>query len=166
MEVCLKVGRILVLSVSSLFFIAFTAYLYWYADLPNYHDIALFVNLDILAQIMAYSFLTLFILLGVANIALLVSIRAKNKIQNHLTYQFKKEQRTLLIILFFFEMSYGFRFFIDSLVLTGWTCQNSFKVFLQYDIMCFCDGLSFLPLLLFHNKNFQSQTNLDEPSIE
>ena len=41
--------------------------------------------------ILSYSFLILFIFLGAANIALFVSIRAKNKMQNHLTYQFKKE---------------------------------------------------------------------------
>ena len=37
------------------------------------------MHMDMFDLILAYSFLTLFVLMGAANIALLVSIRAKNK---------------------------------------------------------------------------------------
>ena len=92
MEKCLKIGRILVLLLSSLTFIAFMVYSYWSANLPQNDNIAVLTHLDEFDEILAYSFLTLFILMGAANIALLVSIRAKNKMESHLTtYQFKKE---------------------------------------------------------------------------
>ena len=88
----MKIGRILVLLVSTLTFIAFMVYSYWSANLPQNDNIAVLTHLDEFDEILAYSFLTLFILMGAANIALLVSIRAKNKMENHLTtYQFKKE---------------------------------------------------------------------------
>ena len=58
---------------------------------------------------LSYTVLLMFLLMAAVNIALFCQIRAKEKS----LYHFRREQKTLLIILAFFELSYLLRFIWD-----------------------------------------------------
>ena len=66
------------------------------------------------ANILAYLFLIMFIMMATANTALMLQIRAMNRLNSgRATYIFSKEKCTLAIVLIFFGLSYLFRFAWD-----------------------------------------------------
>ena len=111
-------------------------------------------------NIIAYSFLLLYILMAAVNLALMLQIRAMKKNRSgSATYAFRKEKCTLVVILVFFGFSYLTRFVWDR-YLNGklFTPDKGMFIFwLTYDLVTYVDGLSFAALLLFHKSNFKEQ---------
>ena len=91
-----------------------------------------------------------------ANLALFIQIRKKNKLFGKRTYQFKKEQCNMVIVLLFFELSYGIRYvndqFFSQQILEK---RGLYAYFVSYQVIVALDGVSFLVLLLFHYRNFR-----------
>ena len=103
----------------------------------------------------AYSFLTMFFVMAGVNIFLVFQIRAKERsLEGRSAHfkSFKREKRTLAIILFFFELSYLLRFFWDDIFAPE--IADSFAREIVYDLIAFADGLAFTALLIFHKNNF------------
>ena len=73
-----------------------------------------------------------------------------------------------MIILFFFELSFLFRFVFDSIIAPQITKNyenwSYFQTEFTYDIVVFTEGLSFIFLLFFHFKNFRVQGKIDANS--
>ena len=109
-------------------------------------------------------FLTIFLLMLALNIDLFIQIRRKNRLYGSVTYQFKREKRTIIAILTFFLMSYGVRFlwdfkldnFIVSATGTVPDLTLDYRDCMVFEFVIVLDGASFLVLLLFHLKNFRS----------
>ena len=59
----------------------------------------------------------------------------------------------MLIIYLCFELAYGVRFVYDVFYSTG--RHPFFEIHMIADLMVLTEGLSFLALLIFHNKNFK-----------
>ena len=91
------------------------------------------------------------------NIILAFQVRANLKLLGtRSTYSFSKEKYALVMILFFFELSYGLRFVWDVLIYSGSdNTSKGFGYYLAFDMVGFVDSLSFTALLLFHRKNFR-----------
>ena len=110
------------------------------------------------SQVIAFSFLTLFIMMAAVNIVLFRMFRKQsNMLDSELNY-FYKEQCILTTVLVFFEFSYVFRFlyseFLDNANLNE--DSNLFAKWVLFDLTILVDGLSFAALLTFHYKNFKA----------
>ena len=96
--------------------------------------------------------------MATANITLILHLRNMNRNNyGRATYSFKREQRTLAIILVFFGLSYLIRFIWDAYLEAKIRSESIFEFEMVYDLVNFADGVSFAALLLFHNKNFKMQ---------
>ena len=98
----------------------------------------------------------MFFIMAAVNILLICVMRKrKNSTLNRSSSDdFKKESCTLNIMLFFFELSYLFRFFWDQYLHKIWK-EKSFAYRTAYDVSLYIDVLPFIALLLFHWKNFK-----------
>lgn len=114
-------------------------------------NLELFNGLEHLAKILGYFFLAFFVLMGTVNAFLIVQIRAKTRTLQLENNIFDQEKRRLLLILFFFELSYFSRFIWDEWLITS---KKRFLQFFVADLVMFLDGLSFLALLILHRKSF------------
>ena len=105
---------------------------------------------------MAFVFLAMFILMGAVNIALMYQIWARNReVRNTSEIKFKKEQRTLTIILFLFELSYLSRFVVNLAFVEETQNNFSYKNLVAVDFAFMLDGLALFALMFFHYKNFK-----------
>ena len=89
---------------------------------------------------------------------LLSQTKAKRRVELGIqeTASFKKENWTLVIILFFFSISYGLRFVYDGFLIATWKERNAeFATNFLYAIMNSFEGITFMTVLLYHNKNFK-----------
>ena len=118
---------------------------------------------DLVGNCFALAFLLELVLLASLNIALFIQIRIKNQ-KSIQTYHFKKEQRTLAIILIFFELSYGIRCFWSSYVnhrtekvLNSRNYDAFYMIFMGSQLVYSLDGITFFVLLLFHYRNFRTK---------
>ena len=68
---------------------------------------------------------------------------------------FKREKRTLMTILFFFELSYLVRFAIGWVFADVNQSNFTFEDYIIVDLAFMTDGFALLALLIFHYKNFK-----------
>ena len=108
----LQIGQTLIIIVSVLGFSIYTILAIITAHQNNGTPFG--KNRELLAECVSYGFLSMFFIMLFVNLALFVQIRKKNKLFGKRTYQFKKEQCTMVIILLFFELSYGIRYVNDQ----------------------------------------------------
>ena len=111
--------------------------------------------------------LFMFFFMGIVFIFLLRVMRKKKKMaqlrNGGIAYSFRKEFRSLKIILFFFELSYFFEFlwdqYFDKLLF-----YNYFAYLLSFDVSLYIDAVQFLVFLLFHCKNFRTSKRVPDES--
>ena len=103
-----------------------------------------------------------FILIGISNILLMLEILKKQRLTGA---DFKKEQCTLVVILIFYELGYGIRFFLDEFVYYDLVGKWFAYHMLGFAIAIF-EGASLLVLLLYHNKNFKQAQSVDDNATQ
>ena len=108
----MRIGQTLTLIVSNLGFSIYTILAIITAH--QYNGTPFGNDRELLAKCISYGFLSLFFIMLFANLALFIQIRKKNKLFGKRTYQFKKEQCNMVIVLLFFELSYGIRYVNDQ----------------------------------------------------
>ena len=73
----------------------------------------------------------------------------------HAKASFRRENLALVIILFFFCLSYGIRFVFNVYLDDHWLDRGKwFAWYLTIDIISLGEGTSFMAVLLYHSKNF------------
>ena len=80
------------------------------------------------------------------------------------TPAFRCQRAKLICTLIFFELSFLLRFMWD-IVIVDLIYENSslFAYFMIYDVIVLAEGLSFLALFVFHNKNFTRKATPNSP---
>ena len=101
----------------------------------------------------------MFIVMGCVNLFLMLQIKRFRKLSPSLVEDkaFKKEQKTLVIVLVIFEISYFTRFLAEELLFEDLTLNNLFMVLTIGCVAFIFDGVSFLVLLIVHYRNFKPQ---------
>ena len=93
--------------------LGFLAYIVWISIYASRHED---MDVPVVWVTLSIVFFAIFVLIAVVNIALLIQINKSNKeVRNISDRAFKRERRTLITILFFFEVSYLVRFTVDML---------------------------------------------------
>ena len=98
----LQFGQFTAIALTSSGFLAYTIAAIVTSEMPKNEGIPFNTRWILLLKILSYLFLTLFILMATANIALMLQIRAmKQENLGSANYIFRKEKCTLVIILKF-----------------------------------------------------------------
>ena len=102
-----------------------------------------------------YFFLANFLLMAVGNSILILELRKTNRLQQH--YKFDREQCTMFVIYFFFELGGLLRSLNDIILSNGhFKYDYSFVGIIVNEVnVVLIEGLSFLFLLLLHSKSFR-----------
>ena len=115
-----------------------------------------FTRWTVYGNSVAYTFLLCFLLMAGANIALFFGIKAHNQLRGKPTYSFRREQCTLTLVLFFFEIGYAFRFVWDKyLEVILFEQYDFFTYYFVADLVAISEGISLLILMIFHRRNFK-----------
>lgn len=125
------------------------------------------VNRELFYEIVGWSFFVIFFIMAAVNAFLIYWMKKKDRLLKQEI--FGTERKKLLLVLFFFELSYLVRFVWDTFYVYKWTVKGKetgdyFELITVSDAVYMVDGLSFACLLLLHRISFGKQ--LPEPDFE